>query len=102
MFTSSSTTLSSAAAAVAPCATKKMSNDWQFVADAGERQRCGHVWTMDYLAYETLEPVHAEWPCKRDGKYRNGNQWRCGLHTPGVGRKGPRRVPKDSTPPAGS
>lgn len=49
----------------------------------------------DFIAYETGEPTHAEWRCEREGKYGHGDQIRCGYHTPGVGRKGSRRVPKD-------
>lgn len=72
-----------------------MMSEWEFIADPDLRDQCDHVWTADFIGYDTGLPVHAEWRCKHEGKYRKGDQVRCGYHTPGVGRKGLRRVPRD-------
>lgn len=69
--------------------------DWRFIADVDLRDQCDHVWVMEFNAYDDGRFVRAERRCEREGKYQNGDHVRCGFHTPGVGRKGTRRVPKD-------
>ena len=69
--------------------------EWRFISDPAMRDQCDHVWVYEFKAWPDNRHVRSERRCEREGKYRNGDQTRCGLHTPGVGRKGKRRVPKD-------
>lgn len=68
---------------------------WKFIDNPAAREQCGHVWVMEFTGIDG-QFVRSERRCERDGKYHNGDLVRCGYHTPGVGRKGSRRVPKDS------
>lgn len=68
--------------------------NWKFIEKPEWREQCTHVWVVEFTGFDG-QFVHSESRCPRDGKYRNGDEVRCGYHTPGVGRKGDRRVPKD-------
>jgi hypothetical protein len=68
-----------------------MESGWQFVPDDGLRRNCGHWWSGQYIAADGHLHTWAK-RCTHEGKFRRGFMWRCGYHTPGVGRKGPRRV----------
>lgn len=70
-----------------------MTDEWQYIEDEDLRDQCDHIWRFHFTDIENRE-VHTERRCEREGKYRNGDTIYCGYHTPGVGRKGPRRVPR--------
>lgn len=70
--------------------------NWQFISNPDLRDQCDHVWVMDFISIEG-KAVHSERRCEREGKFQQGDEYRCGYHTPNVGRKGPIRVPQDNT-----
>ena len=67
--------------------------DWQFIPDIGARRQCNHVWVSEFIGID--QKFHrVERRCGKDGKFQYEGVTLCGLHTPGYGRKGSRRVPQ--------
>lgn len=76
--------------------------DWEFIADPDARDQCDYVYPEPELRPDPITgaPNFYRTPYKRkrcihDGKFQKGDEIRCGVHTPGVGVRGRRRVPKD-------
>lgn len=69
-------------------------DEWVFVEDEMMRDQCDPVWHFDFVAMDGKRHI-ADRRCTREGKFRKRDVYRCGYHTPGVGRKGNKRVPTD-------
>lgn len=69
--------------------------DWQFIADEAERETCAHWWSGHHV---TVDGRLHTWTrrCTHPAKFKSGYRQMCGYHTPGVGRKGARRVRREA------
>lgn len=68
---------------------------FRFLRDPRYRDQCDHVWVMEFTDTEG-NYRRVERRCERTGKFQRGDVVLCGYHTPGYGRKGSRRVPRDT------
>lgn len=73
--------------------------EWVFLPDPRYRDQCDHVWVMEFDGIDGKYHIN-EKRCERFAKFQHGDVLLCGLHTPGYGRKGSRKVPRDSDPNA--
>lgn len=63
---------------------------WVFIEDLSLRDQCDHFYPVPILKPPNRWPGAPPSPqrCERDGTFRNGDQVRCGLHTPRVRQAG--------------
>lgn len=72
-----------------------MAEEWRYIANESERETCGHWWSGQHVVVDGRLHTWAV-RCSHEGKFRRGYMVRCGYHTPGVGRKGRRRVAEEA------
>lgn len=71
--------------------------DWKFLPNPIYRDQCDHVWVMEFTDIRNEHRI-IERRCERFAKFQNGDILLCGYHTPGYGRKGRAKVPRDPVP----
>ena len=79
--------------------SKEMKGDsegWVFIEDPDLRPECDYVYPIPVLKHGNFyrtkpKPRH----CELDAKFRKGDEFRCGYHTPGVGPYRNTHVPRD-------